>query len=127
MHKMEFGQAYYQDLVKRILNTFIWYYSKLYYVFYAFYKFIHISVIFKLEEKFKKRGPVLGSLPAQGRGLAARCPYFACGPKPEDACHVSPARWAKSPHARRGGACTRCGHCDHGQCGGAVTGGEPDL
>jgi hypothetical protein len=36
MHKMQFGQAYCQDLVKRILKKFILYFSMIYTIFYKF-------------------------------------------------------------------------------------------
>jgi hypothetical protein len=36
MHKMEFGQAYCQDLVKRILKQFILYFYNIYSIFYEF-------------------------------------------------------------------------------------------
>jgi hypothetical protein len=35
-HKMEFGQAPSQDLLKKILYKFIWHFSDLYFIFYAF-------------------------------------------------------------------------------------------
>jgi hypothetical protein len=36
MHKMEFGQAYCKDLLKRILKKFISYFSEFYFVFFKF-------------------------------------------------------------------------------------------
>jgi hypothetical protein len=39
MHKMEFGQAYCQDLVKKILYIFILYFSEFYTIYYEFSNF----------------------------------------------------------------------------------------
>jgi hypothetical protein len=36
MPKMEYGQAYCQDLLRRIIMKFILYFSKLYFIFYGF-------------------------------------------------------------------------------------------
>jgi hypothetical protein len=43
MHKMQFGQAYCQDIPTKILNKFISYFSKFYFIFYAFWKLKGIS------------------------------------------------------------------------------------
>jgi hypothetical protein len=55
MHKMEFGPAYCKDILTRILEIFILYFSELYFVFYAFLKFIHISKILKPRKKNRKK------------------------------------------------------------------------
>jgi hypothetical protein len=39
MPKMEFGQAYCQDLLRRIIRKFILYFTKLYFIFYVFLNF----------------------------------------------------------------------------------------
>jgi hypothetical protein len=43
MHKIEFGQAYCQDIVMRILKKFILYFSELYSISYVFEKYNGIS------------------------------------------------------------------------------------
>jgi hypothetical protein len=47
MPKMEFGQAYCQDLLRRIIRKFILYFTKLYFIFYVFLNFTQISKNFK--------------------------------------------------------------------------------
>jgi hypothetical protein len=37
MHKMEFGQAYYRDLLMRILRKFILYFYDFYTIYYEFW------------------------------------------------------------------------------------------
>jgi hypothetical protein len=43
MHKMEFGQAYCRDLLKRNPRKFMLHFSKFYFILYGFLKFIQIS------------------------------------------------------------------------------------
>jgi hypothetical protein len=45
MHKMEFGQAYCQDLIKSILQKITMYFSKLYSIFYDFKTLIEFMKI----------------------------------------------------------------------------------
>jgi hypothetical protein len=53
MHKMEFGQAYCKDLLKRVPMKFISYFCEPYYIFYACLNFIRFSENVKEIEKFK--------------------------------------------------------------------------
>jgi hypothetical protein len=53
MHTCIFGQAYCQDLLRRIPMKFISYFFEPYCIFYIFYKFIRISRILKENEKPK--------------------------------------------------------------------------
>jgi hypothetical protein len=71
MHKNGFGQAYYQDTLKRILNKFTLYFSKLYSTFMDFRilnGFLEILIMKKILDKGKTmhsiglkadRGPAL--------------------------------------------------------------------
>jgi hypothetical protein len=67
-HKREFGQAYYQDLLARILQKFILYFSKFCCIFYVFSKFTPISRILRENGKRKSSqhsaGPAFGPRPA---------------------------------------------------------------
>jgi hypothetical protein len=90
---MEFGQAYCQDLLKRILYKFILYFYVLYFIFYSFSKFIHISEILKPEKKFKKVGTVLRRQfgpRIQPRGES--CPAGPCPRAVTAHCHHAVAR-----------------------------------
>jgi hypothetical protein len=61
MHKIEFGQAYCQHLVKRILRKFISYLSGLYFILYAFgslYIFSGNSKP-KMKSEFGKNGRIV--------------------------------------------------------------------
>jgi hypothetical protein len=71
MHKCIFGQAYCQDLLRRILMKFISYFSEPYCIFYIFLKFIQFFGIIKENENQKPMHSV-GLDSAQGLALLAR-------------------------------------------------------
>jgi hypothetical protein len=54
MHKCRFGQAYYIDLLKRILNKFILHFSEFYFISYEFWNLKRISGIYIKKGNQKK-------------------------------------------------------------------------
>jgi hypothetical protein len=72
-HKRDFGQAYYQVLLKRNPTNFILYFYKFYCIFYEYSNLKQINWKFKSEIRILKRkwGTVHGPDLAQGFGGAA--------------------------------------------------------
>jgi hypothetical protein len=54
MHKIEFGQAYYKDLLKSILWKFTLYFPEFYSIYYEFLKFILILGMLKRKRFLEK-------------------------------------------------------------------------
>jgi hypothetical protein len=111
MYKMEFGQAYWIDLFKRIIRKLIWYFSEFCTIYYEFLKFKQISRVFNSETNFWK-------LIIAWTVLAAIHPMACCG-------RLGPmakvARWPKPVGAWC--ACPTCGHRARDRRGGAAATG----